>query len=89
VKNGQIQGFVNMGVAGRLFSGLLLLIVAFPARLVKTGADSRPKQAAKPLPAATVCSVPEEIKKLADLKAQVLLTEDEFHAKEARLVAPL
>jgi uncharacterized membrane protein len=89
VRKGVIKGFFDMGRAGWFFCCLLLWIVAFPAYLVKrdeyrqalakrgSGADNGPQ----------TTDVLSQISKLAQLRAQGALTEEEFQAKKTELLA--
>ncbi len=84
VKKGRIKGFFDMGPAGWFFSCLLLWLVAFPAYLVKRSEHKQTPGADNPRQAA---DVPSQIARLAELKTQGALTEEEFQAKKAELLA--
>ena len=89
VRKGVIKGFFDMGRAGWFLCCLLLWIVAFPAYLVKR--DEYRQALAKRGSAADnktqTTDVPSQISKLAQLRAQGALTEEEFQAKKTELLA--
>ncbi|MCC6486389.1 MAG: SHOCT domain-containing protein [Candidatus Hydrogenedentes bacterium] len=86
VKKGKIKGFFDMGRVGWFLSCLLLWIVAFPAYLVKRSEYKR-RTAADAQPGSIQGSdVPSQIAKLAELKVQGLLTEEEFQGKKRELL---
>jgi hypothetical protein len=55
-------------------------------RWAQQEAEQAPPEAA-PAPAAPAQSLPEQLKELADLKQQGILTEEEFAAQKAKLLA--
>ena len=88
VKKGGIKGFFDMGPAGWFFSCLLLWIVAFPVYLAKR---NEYKQATAMDTERTSghggSDIPAQISKLAELRAQGILTDEEFQAKKRELLA--
>jgi uncharacterized membrane protein len=87
VKKGKIGGLFNMGPAGWFFSCLLLWIVAFPAYIVKRSEYKRMATMGGHPSATQGEDVPSQIGKLGELKAQGLLTEEEFQTKKNELLS--
>ena len=85
VKKGGIKGFFDMGPAGWFFSCLLLWIVAFPVYLAKR--NEYKQAAAVDTMSALEPDIPSQISKLAELRAQGILTEEEFQTKKRELLA--
>lgn len=87
VRRGRIKGFFNMGPAGWFFSCLLLWILAFPAYLVKRN-EYRRVAAMEGQPAGIHPEdIPHQISKLAELRAQGVVTDGEFQAKKKELLS--
>jgi hypothetical protein len=87
VKKGRIRSFFDMGPAGWFFSCLLLWVVAFPAYLVKRTEYQRPAAVGAQSGSVQGADIPSHIGKLAELKTQGLLTEEEFQAKKRELLS--
>lgn len=92
VKSGQLSGLAGMGPGGWLFSCLLLWIVAFPYYLSRREDFKRINQQARPSatpptsPTTQADDFEEQIRKLARLKQDEVITEDEFNQKKKALL---
>jgi uncharacterized membrane protein len=87
VKKGGIKGFFDMGPAGWFFSCLLLWIVAFPVYLAKRSEYKQATAMDTERTSARDSDIPSQIRKLAELRAQGILTEEEFQTKKRELLS--
>lgn len=87
VKKGKIKGFFDMGRAGWFFSCVLIWIVAFPAYLVKRNEYKREPTSGRQTGDAQGLDIPSQIGKLGGLRAQGLVSEEEFQAKKTELLS--
>ena len=86
VKKGQVSGIADMGPGGWFFACLLLWIVGFPMYLV-----NREKFKAANAGTAAVAivggSTAVEIERLVELRKSGVLTDEEFQAQKAKVLA--
>ena len=83
VQKGQIPGMADMGPISWLVSSLLLWIIVFPLYLVKR---SKFKEFNMNKNFNSANNVISQIEKLAEMKANGILTEDEFNKKKSELL---
>lgn len=91
LEKGNISISVSNNGIGPVQKNHVTQICGMIANMVKIGADQavQRKQSVSNTPSIVNTSIPEQIKQLAELKEAGILTEDEFQAKKAELLAKL
>ena len=95
IKKGQIQGIANMGPGGWLAVCLLLWIVGFPVYLAKRGEFKRinsqspppsPQGSYSPTPSQESHGFDEQLRKLAKLRDDGVISQEDFEKKKKDLL---
>jgi len=94
VKRGQIKGFFDLPPWGWFWGCLLLWIIAFPGYLVKRPELQRVNRKSRtfsppripPSAVANQADLDQELRKLAKLKEDGIITDDEFSRKKKALL---